>query len=540
MPTVITSKSKLLILALILFCALVIRLYHLDFPSIGYHNMKENEYISMAKNMLENRDFFSREVSFFNAFDGVRDYGLYPQIPYVAYQVAMGFSLFGNDSLWFARLLNIISMLGAILALFFIIVRLTGRFIYGASAAFLLAVFPISIFFSRNLQPDTGAFCCMLLGTLFWLKFIDGFGRRQLAAAGFFFALASAFKLSFLIGLVPMALMLPFKDYFAGKGKKALALDALIFVVPWIVFIAYSFFAGQLQFAPGEGRLRLLSIFTPQYWHAHTYFIFNFIFIESYGPVFVLLGIAGILAAWVQFVSDKSPIARFIRSWSIVIIPYAIVFSDYINQHSYYQMPFMALTAAAIVYFLKEIVTLVPRHIKGTENRFFLLVFILACVVSIPGVVRSVVRQFSVVFPGQELVGKELREVMAPDEKFFLFSFPQGHAASVYAERGCGWPGSLEQFQKLESEGVRFAVIFPFQRIRELPPDIAGYINENYHVSMLGFSQIGQHALIGIVVLKKGGRVDVAEFLKRNAEKVFFCRNYRMESMEVPYYMVME
>jgi len=47
--------------------------------------MKENEYISMAKNMIASRDFISRDVYFYNAFNDKRDLGLYPQLPFVAY-----------------------------------------------------------------------------------------------------------------------------------------------------------------------------------------------------------------------------------------------------------------------------------------------------------------------------------------------------------------------------------------------------------------------------------------------------------------------
>lgn len=75
----------LLFLILVLASAFIIRIPQLNFPSIGYHNMKENEYISMAKNMIASRDFISRDVYFYNAFNDKRDLGLYPQLPFVAY-----------------------------------------------------------------------------------------------------------------------------------------------------------------------------------------------------------------------------------------------------------------------------------------------------------------------------------------------------------------------------------------------------------------------------------------------------------------------
>ena len=44
------KKSNLVYAILILFLllGLYLRIYHLNYPSIGYHNMKENEYLDEA------------------------------------------------------------------------------------------------------------------------------------------------------------------------------------------------------------------------------------------------------------------------------------------------------------------------------------------------------------------------------------------------------------------------------------------------------------------------------------------------------------
>jgi len=42
-------KYTFIILALILALGLFLRLDNLNFPSIGYHNMIENEYLSIAR-----------------------------------------------------------------------------------------------------------------------------------------------------------------------------------------------------------------------------------------------------------------------------------------------------------------------------------------------------------------------------------------------------------------------------------------------------------------------------------------------------------
>ena len=49
--------KKIMILALIVIGALALRIYNLDFPSIGYHDMREKEALSIAKEMSRTGDF---------------------------------------------------------------------------------------------------------------------------------------------------------------------------------------------------------------------------------------------------------------------------------------------------------------------------------------------------------------------------------------------------------------------------------------------------------------------------------------------------
>jgi len=44
-------------LAVIVGIGFILRIYNLNFPSVGYHNMKENEYLEIAENMLQDNDF---------------------------------------------------------------------------------------------------------------------------------------------------------------------------------------------------------------------------------------------------------------------------------------------------------------------------------------------------------------------------------------------------------------------------------------------------------------------------------------------------
>ncbi|HBI30045.1 MAG TPA: hypothetical protein DDY54_10435, partial [Deltaproteobacteria bacterium] len=53
-------------LIVILVFGAYLRSYHINYPSIGYHNMKENEYLSMALHYFNNGFSLERKVFFYD------------------------------------------------------------------------------------------------------------------------------------------------------------------------------------------------------------------------------------------------------------------------------------------------------------------------------------------------------------------------------------------------------------------------------------------------------------------------------------------
>ena len=103
-----------LILIAILILGLYLRIYHLDFPSIGYHNMKENEYISEAIFFNEQGNYLHRRTfNFWGLEDGPGYFEEYAQMPIVPYLTAFSWKIIGSEPIWIPRMLILISMLGA-------------------------------------------------------------------------------------------------------------------------------------------------------------------------------------------------------------------------------------------------------------------------------------------------------------------------------------------------------------------------------------------------------------------------------------------
>ena len=60
--------KKITVLILIGVIGLVLRVYNLDSPSIGYHDMRENEALSIAKEMSRSGNYALKKVYFHNVF----------------------------------------------------------------------------------------------------------------------------------------------------------------------------------------------------------------------------------------------------------------------------------------------------------------------------------------------------------------------------------------------------------------------------------------------------------------------------------------
>ncbi|MGD0335588.1 MAG: glycosyltransferase family 39 protein [Candidatus Omnitrophota bacterium] len=535
------SKTKILIFFLILLLSFLIRIPQLNFPSIGYHNMKENEYISMARNMLNKKDLANREVDFYHAFDTKAGFELYPQAPFIAYQVLLGYKLFGNN-LWFPRLINIIYMLFSIVCIFYLVQILTGEYFFGIGASFLLAVMPLGVYFARNLQPESGAFLFMLIGNLMWFNFISRFRRGYLLGFAVSLVMTAAYKMSFLIGFIALPFLLAYRSYFSERKIKGLIADLGIVILPCLLFIAYCIATGQTSFSSCENRVNILSVFTPSYWKQNLSVILYYAVRENFTPVYSVLFIIGLLLAWKRYRTDKSLFAKYLRLWSLTVVLYCMVFSDYINQHNYYQFPFLGFFILAVIYALREISVFICSYLKTKKVSYcFAVLFIVIFVFAASSAKQAIANHYNTVFVGTDVAGQLLKERAAKDEKFFIYTIAQGYATCVYAERKCGYPASLEEFKKIESGShVRFVVFYPISMLNSVDPKMRDYIIKTHHIIMVGFRFEMARIFPEIMILEKGGSVDFAAFIRQNQKRLKLAKVYRTLNRLIPFYIMEE
>ncbi|MCX5701423.1 MAG: glycosyltransferase family 39 protein [Candidatus Omnitrophica bacterium] len=531
--------KKASILSLILFIGFVLRSIGLDFPSIGYHNMKENEYLSMAEEMARTKDFITKRICFYNAFDEETVTKLYPQPPLISYQALISWKLFGNN-LWGPRLINVLFGLAAIVVIYLVAHLLFCEIKWALLCAFLLAIIPLAVFFSRNLQPESPAFFFMLLGNLFYLKFAASLKKNHLFYGGLFLSIAWLYKLSFLIGLLPVVLCLPFKALF--KEKKELYKFVLIFLSSYAVLfisVVWLMRIGQWHFdyQSTSSRIKILEVFYSAYWKKYAGVIWWYITEENFTLPFVLLSILGTVIA---FIKRKGLLNRYIIGWTLSLIPYCMMFSDYINQHNYYQMPFLTLICIATVYATLFISETVRKFIKKS---IFLALVIFIIGVAISPIYTAVTRMYGKVFLGEDVAGESLKELTLDQERIFLLTHCQGQAIARYAARYTGWPSGLEDFKEKEEKfKIRYICVYPADFLENLgeTPSLLSYIQDNYRIKELGLIKQGESTYkIVYLILKRGnGGMDIEKIVNSNLDKIKIRKIYRILGKTVLFFTI--
>ena len=527
-----------ILLSLIILSGFLLRAHHLNFPSIGYHNMKENEFIGMAENMLRTNDFFSRRIDFHSGLELNPDkIKLFPGGHLLAYQIALSRKLFPQSLyLGYARLFSILFFLVAIIFMYKSALILTGSARIALLSAFILNILPLGVYFARNLQPEPHAFMFMLIGIYYYLLFVKNHRFRYLAFSGISAVFIFLYKFTFLACYVPFLFVFPYTQLRKVISLRQIAVKSLLCFIPLVCVYLISVITKEFEFGASAGRVSPLTMFTLSYWKINGSIIKHYIINENYTIFYTFTALGGFLL--LLFFSKDSLLKRYMSGWTLAIILYAAVLSDYINQHNYYQMPFLFLAAFNSAYFLGWISRKIDRMLVRKIGILFVGVFVL---LSLLGIVNAVKAHYNTVFYGQDVAGRYLNKHLNSNDRFFIYTFFQGYGTCVYAGRKCGWPQNLNELQTKEKElSINYIAIYPFNFFDGIPSDIKDYLAANYHIAHIGLALFpGQQTLIPYtLILRKGGKIDFKEFF--NSQKLNLADVYRIFQNKVMFYTLEE
>ena len=503
-------------IALIILFAAAVRCYHLDYPAIGYHNVKEHLYLSMAKFMWMDGDFLHRKSFELGHLD-IPYFEEFPQIPLISWCAVLVWP-FTGIALWPLRALVVLSSCLCIYLIFRITSLLKGNHFIGLCSAIFFALFPLSIFFGRNLQPEALALACMLVGTLFFLKWRDSLDTRLFAVVAFFFGIGALLKLTFLIVAFPLVFLMPYSRLFqrAKMGLLFKTVTAGVFgLFPFIAWNVAAPFINKVSTLTEQTqhRVRIFDIFTQPYWTKawppiHSYIDENFTWggallilagfstfgflvpsklarISSIltifcavgiivcfpspnfiGPirmvlvgsplgfaVFTALGFILILITTLCAARQGHLLGTYIGGSILALIPYAAILSDFIGQHNYYQYPFLPLASLSAALPLFFLKNALTKPLGASWANAPSMALILFL---LPGVYKNTARMFDTQFFGCDVAGEFLKKVIPEGERFFLFGSHQSVGFGSYSQRVCIFSGTFPSLKISLQEFLKY------------------------------------------------------------------------------------
>ena len=504
----IYGLTKLFALCLIVLLGMCLRFYNLNFPSIGYHNMMENEYLATAQEMNTTRDYSLNRMYCYNIFEEpVHRY--HSQPPLISYQILLAWRLF-DENLWGPRLFNVLFGGLSILGIYFIASILFRNIFLSLFAGLSLAIMPLAVFFSRNIQPESPAFFFMILANLFFLRFVSSSKKYNLFFSGLSLSAACLYKFNFFITVIPFIFCFPFKIFFNNRKEflKILFVFCLS-ILPAVIAIIWLRFLNRWDFQELH-RIGSFSIFTSSYWAEHGRIIWWYAKQENFGVIYAVLTLLGIITA---FLKRRGLLNRYIIGWGLAVICYGIMYSEYIYQNNFSQMPFLLLASVSAGYAISSVSSIVKNAFKRDLFLAFMLLTIV--ITSAPFIHNSILRIRGTLFLGADVAGETLREFTKPGEYIFLSTHAQGYGIVRYSRRLAGWVDELAGFKDKEDEfDIKYICFYPIEnlmRLRFSSLPLYEYIQKNYRIKEVGLTD--EPFKLYYIIFERGEGADIEESL---------------------------
>ncbi|MEM4336810.1 MAG: glycosyltransferase family 39 protein [Candidatus Woesearchaeota archaeon] len=535
----VKKKYQWFFLIIFILLGFYLRDYHIDFPSIGYHNMKENEYIDQVKAFYRGEVSLLHRYTSLSAMDsGPGYFEENPQMPLLSWLGALAW-LFSGENISVLRLIVIIFSLTTIIGTYLLAKELSNNEYFSLLSAFFMAIIPLNVFFGRNIQPDTPALAMAIFFSYYMFRAMRTFDNKDFFIAGVFLALAGLFKYSFLIVIFPFIFLFPYQKFFEIKNLKKNYKKILYFSIGPLIMVFWALFEQFFIITSHDkgfktaffSRLHLFDIFTMNYWvnswpAISHYLRDNF----SWGlMIFFLLGI------FFFFLKYKHLLSKYVLLFLASTILYAMLLSTYINAHSYYQLPFTHLFALGVAYSFFNIGILLKEFLGRQYLKYapLLILIILA-----PSIKASTDVQFDTVFFGLDIAGNYLNKHMERTERFLVVGHAQSVAVCTYSDRRCHLTESpeLDQLKFLEyNRSVSWIFIYDqygFFRAQQ-NQEFFNYVAKNYKIAEAGFIGVGQNVQLKYLILKKGGILE----LNISGDNIQKVAEYKLTKMSIPFYI---
>ena len=313
---------------------LVFRLYHIDFPALGWHSWRQSDTAAIAKNLYENGfNFLYPQINWNANGTGYveSEFHIYPLI------VSILYSVFGVNDM-FGRIVSLLFSLLTIYGIYILVRKILNENI-AAWSSFIYAILPLNIFYGRAFMPEAAMLMCSLYSVYFFNEWLEKEKIKYFLFAGFFTCFAVLIKLPALYLGLPL-LYLSYINY-GIKTIRNLKLWLFVIIVLIPVTLWY-YHAHQLYlnngvtfgiWSFGSSKWGMFGqLLDPSFYHK----IFLMDLAERHftypGFILLLLGL---------FVKRKFPKELLFDIWLIAVLVYFFIVSEGNRVHEYYQLPFV-------------------------------------------------------------------------------------------------------------------------------------------------------------------------------------------------------
>ncbi len=441
---------------IVLLVTLLTRIYHINFPVLGWHSWRQSDTASIAKNFYDNGfRILHPQINWAGNSSGYveSEFQIYPFLVSVLYK------FFGADDMW-GRLLSVLFSLFAVYGLYLLVRKIIDEKT-ALWSCIIYAILPLNIFYGRAFMPESAMLMCSIFSVYFFSEWIDKQSIRYFLLSVIFTSMAALLKLPELYLGLPLSYLLFKKFGWKGFVKPQSLLFAILVFLP-VIFWYYH--AHQLLLNGGVsfgiwsfgkdkwGMFELLLL-------PNTY---SDIFFKSIAerhltyPAFILL-LPGL------FIKRKYSYERVFDFWLIGVIVFILIAAQANLAQEYYQLPF---TIVASVFIGKTFAKYLHLdNIRsafrsyGFKSYFIALCLILICILSYLRVARFMNGE-SWDSPVLK-IGNDVQAITQKND--LVLTVSNGNPVYLYHCDRKGWTMGVHQFNKdfLEEkrkEGAKWVV----------------------------------------------------------------------------------
>lgn len=356
---------------LILFLAFILRFYHIDYPYLDHHSWRQTDTAAMAQNFYE---------SGFNI--------MYPQVDWrgdgpgyvetefqlLSYITALLYVPFGIHE-WVGRLVVIAFSLASVYYLY----KLTMLYFDRKTAlfsAFLFAISPLYLFFSRAFMPESEMIFFSITSLYLFKLWITNNQKKHLLLAILCTTLAFLVKIPTLYLFIPLLYIAYEKYGFRLFLQKPLYLFAILVLIAPMLYYYHAYLVGKEYLSVGIWEFGKDKWGNAAIWSDMQFYNILYERITSV----VLTGLGAILALLGLFIKTGKKRMHMFHFWLLAIIAYFFLVAKGNMVHDYYQIPlvpiaavFAGLTMSRLSKFKKTKYFLLPIILIVVYNSFTLV-----------------------------------------------------------------------------------------------------------------------------------------------------------------------